>query len=60
MESLLQKHQAKSGHTWLQGKQNIGCKAHTIVSIITLFPDFTLSEVEAAIGKEKTEKEEKY
>ena len=36
-EVITTKHQAKLEHTRLQGKRNIGCKAHITVSIITLF-----------------------
>ena len=53
-------HQAKSDRTQLQGTRKIGCQAHIIVRTITLYPEFTRSEVEAALSlrKQKRRKEE--
>ena len=43
-----EEHQSKSARTQLQGTRKIGCQAHIIVRTITLYPDFQLSEAEAA------------
>ena len=52
-----EEHQSKSARTQLQGTRKIGCQAHIIVRTITLYPDFQLSEAEAADQAWSTEAE---
>ena len=47
-------------HSYKEHRRLVGCQAHITVRTITLYPDFTLSEVEAAhsLWKQKERKEE--
>ena len=52
-------HQCISARTQLQGTRKIGCQAHVVVRTITLYPDFQLSEAEAAdLGQWKPKEKE--